>query len=90
MTTPRLVLVEWEDASVVDDSTWVAKKNMPEAHPIIFQQVGWLLEWTPAHLVMTEAMGDEMMAARNRIPSGMVRSVHVFDAADGKKLKRPA
>lgn len=88
MDAPLLVLVEWEDASVADDGTWVSKKDLPEAKPVIFQQAGWLLEWTEQHLLLTEALGDELMAARNRIPAGMVRAVYTFPTAAGKRLKR--
>jgi hypothetical protein len=29
----RLVLVEWEDAAIIDDSTWGAKRPLPPRKP---------------------------------------------------------
>jgi hypothetical protein len=75
MTTPRLVLVEWEDASATDESTWLARESAPDMPPVIFQQVGWLIEQTDAHLILTCALSDKLMAARDRIPAGMVRKI---------------
>lgn len=69
------VLVEWEDASVLDNETWVARASAPEAKATIFSQVGFLLEDTPEHVVITCTMGDTLMGARTRIPRGMVRSI---------------
>lgn len=72
---PKIVLVEWEDASVLDRETWVDKASAPKAKATIFSQVGFLLESTREHVVLTCTMGDELMGARTRIPRGMVRSV---------------
>jgi len=71
----KIVLVEWEDASVLDTETWVARASAPEARATVFSQVGFLLEDTPAHVVLTCTMGEQLMGARTRIPRGMVRSV---------------
>lgn len=84
--TPQLVLVEWEDASVVDSGTWVHREDAPPAQPEVFQQVGWMLELTDAHVVITASLSHKLMSARDRIPRGMVRSIHVFDVADGKPM----
>ncbi len=89
MKNPKLVLVEWEDASVVDDDTWVHRETAPKAEPVIFQQVGWLIEVTAEHLVLASCLSHEIMSARDRIPRGMVRSVHVFDPAFGKAYRLP-
>jgi hypothetical protein len=86
---PLLGLVEWEDASVVDDGTWTDRKNPPKAEPIIFQQVGWLLEVTSEHVVMAACMSSEIISARDRIPRGMVRSIHTFDPAFGQPFRMP-
>ena len=84
-----LALVEWEDASIVDDGTWLDRATAPKAEPIIFQQVGWLLEATAEHVVLAACMGAEIMSARDRIPRGMVRSIYVFDPAYGEPYKLP-
>ncbi len=86
---PPLVLVVWEDASQVDDSVWVDMKTMPTATAIVFQQVGWLLELTRQHVVLSACLGAEIMSARDRIPRGMVRSITVFDPAAGVPYKAP-
>lgn len=69
------VLVEWEDASVLDTETWVDRASAKEARATIFSQVGFLLEDTKEHIVLTCTMGDTLMGARTRIPRGMVRSI---------------
>ncbi len=87
--THTLALVEWEDASIVDDATWVDRADMPPAHPIVFQQVGWLLEVTSDHVVMTACVSDGIISARDRIPRGMVRSITKLDPAFGEPYKMP-
>lgn len=72
---PRIALVEWEDASVLDDSTWVDKATAPEPEATVFQQVGWLLAATRKHVVLTCTNGSRLMGARTRIPRGMVRKI---------------
>jgi hypothetical protein len=89
VSMPPLVLVHWEDASVVDDGTWVAVHDMPVASPVMFQQVGWLLEMTKEHVVLSACLGAEHISARDRIPRGMVRSITVFDPAYGEPYKAP-
>jgi hypothetical protein len=84
-----LVLVTWEDASVVDEGTWADRHTAPKAEPIVFQQVGWLLEATADHVVLTACMSADIISARDRIPRGMVRSIHTFDPAFGELYKLP-
>lgn len=81
---PRLVLVEWEDASATDDQTWLARDGAPDMPPVIFQQVGWLIEETDAHVILTCALSDKLMAARDRIPRGMVRRIIGLNAGRRK------
>lgn len=85
--TPQLVLVEWEDASQVDEGPWVQRSGAEAPTAVLFKTAGWLLELTRSHVVLTATMGDHLMAPRDRIPRGMVRSIHVFDAADGKPMQ---
>lgn len=87
MTEPCLVLVEWEDASAADDGHgWIARKDAVVAEMVTFQQVGWLLEHTAEHVVMTEALSKDLMAPRTRIPVGMVRAMYSFPVKSGKRV----
>lgn len=74
----RLVRVIWEDASVVDEGTWISRDGLKQAEPVIFDQVGWLMEITPAHVVLSECVGKDLIAPRTRIPAGMVRSIREY------------
>ncbi len=74
----RPVLVEWEDASVEDIGPWVDQENAKPLVAKVFRQVGFLLEDTPECIVLTcamERLGSGLMASRERIPRGMVRSI---------------
>ena len=86
---PPLVLCVWEDASVVDEHVWANISGAPKAEAIVFQQVGWLLEMTKQHVVLSACLGTEIMSARDRIPRGMVRSITVFDPSSGQPYKAP-
>lgn len=81
-----MVLVEWEDASATDDSTWVDRSSAPAMPAVIFQQVGWLLEQTDEHLIMTCALSEKMMAARDRIPAGMVKRIVPLSKATRRRV----
>lgn len=73
----KLVLVTWEDASQ-EPGTWVDVDTTEPMVPIIFEQVGFLVCQTPTEIVLTQALqtgGKGLMAARQRIPAGMVRSI---------------
>lgn len=75
---PKAVLVVWEDAHS-EDGPWVATDTMKPLVPMVFAQVGWLVEEDDSCVVLSsavEASGDsKIIAARERIPRGMVRSV---------------
>ena len=73
--SPRLVLVEWEDASATDPQTWVDRESAAPMPAVIFQQAGWLIEQTADHVILSCALSETMMAARDRIPMGMVRRI---------------
>ena len=85
----KLVLVEWEDASIADDGPWVLRSEAKEPKARIFKQVGWLVSLDADAIVLTCAADDDLMAARDRIPRGMVLSVHEIDPAAGKRLRLP-
>lgn len=74
----RPVLLVWEDASVEDVGPWVDQEDCKPLAPKVFHQLGFLLEETPEHVILTHAMegpGKGLMASRERIPRGMVRSI---------------
>lgn len=85
----RLVRVIWEDASIVDEGTWVAKEGMKTPDVIVFDQVGWLFELTDAHVVLSSCVGKDLIGPRDRIPAGMVRSIMEFDQAAGSAVPIP-
>ncbi len=89
MTEHPIVLLCWEDASIVDDETWVDRKTASKVEPVVFQQVGWLVEITPEHVVLAACISPEIMSARDRIPRGMVRSITKLDPAFGEPFKMP-
>lgn len=76
----KLVLVIWEDASQ-EAGPWVAMPASAPMAPRVFKQVGWLTSMTRKEIVLTQAIEDiqagevGLMAARERIPRGMVRSI---------------
>lgn len=71
---PPLVLVQWEDAKVVDDSAWVENKDH-DYKPHIVYQTGFLLADTPEGVILTQAWNPSLVGARDQIPRGMIRSV---------------
>jgi hypothetical protein len=90
MTKPlRLVRVVWEDASVVDDGTWVTRADAPPPEAVIFNDLGWLLDLTPEHVVLSASVGRLLMGPRLRIPAGMVKSITEFDVQSGTPVSIP-
>lgn len=74
MTAPYMVLVEWEDAKVLDDSAWAENKDHIYK-PHIFLSVGFLLHDGPDGVILTSAYSDSLVAARDQIPRSMIRKV---------------
>ena len=85
----RLVRVIWEDASIVDDGTWVDRSTTTKPEAIVFDQIGWLMELTSEHVVLSSCVGRTLMGARDRIPAGMVRSIHEYETESGEPVKVP-
>lgn len=75
---PQLVLVEWEDASVLDSAAWADNENH-NYKPKHFFSIGFLLYDGKEGIILTSAWSQETVAARDQIPRGMIRKV--------KKLK---
>ena len=85
---PPLVLVEWEDARVMDSDTWVPNEGAHAYAPQIHHQVGFLLSKTRRGLVLASTWSPEMTSARDSIPAGMVRSItHLRPSAEGGTRK---
>jgi hypothetical protein len=81
--------VEWEDA-VAEAGPWV-DRNSPPMTPKVFLQVGWLLEDTRDAIVLTHAVepdGTGLVAARERIPRGMVRKIRALTPMGPVKKRR--
>ena len=85
----KLVMVEWEDASVVDSETWVHKEGMAPAPAVVFHTVGWLHELTHEAVVLTDTTGKDHIGPRQRIPAGMVRRITEFGPDNGTPLLIP-
>lgn len=79
----QAVYVEWEDASNADGGeTWVFRKGVAAAKPVVFKQLGFLHSVDEHAVVLTEAYSTELMAPRTRIPAGMVRRFIELDIPD--------
>lgn len=85
----KLVLVQWEDASVLDDGAWVERDSAPAPEPKVFTQVGFLVSANERELILTQAFDERTMAARERIPRGMVVRIVELDPNAGKPLRLP-
>ena len=85
----KLVLVEWEDASVLDHGAWVERDAAPEPEAKVFTQVGFLVSANERELILTQAYDETTMAARERIPRGMVLSIVELDPAAGRPMRLP-
>jgi hypothetical protein len=80
--------VEWEDAWVDADGPWVDQEACKPMEAKIFRQLGFLLEDNDDCIVLTHAMegpGKGLMASRERIPRGMVRSITELAPKRGRK-----
>jgi hypothetical protein len=76
-----MVLVEWEDALVVDDgAAWVENKPA-EYSPHIVQSVGFLVLDDPQGIQITQAWHPKLIAVRDQIPRAMIRSITPLAAA---------
>lgn len=74
MKDPRIAIVEWEDASD-DEETWLYRKNTPAAEVVVHRQVGFVLAVNKTEVLLTSTVSEKLLAARTRIPRGMVRSI---------------
>lgn len=72
----KAVCVVWEDAST-EPGTWIYVEGATPLQAKVFSQIGWLHSEDEHCVVLTSAVDEEgsVMAARERIPRGMVRSI---------------
>jgi hypothetical protein len=78
-TAPPLVMVTWEDATLLDTGAWADNKDHKYS-PKTFISVGFLLYDGKEGLILTSAWSPDMVAARDQIPRGMVRKVQKLRA----------
>lgn len=76
---PPLVLVTWEDAKVMDDAAWTNNSDH-DYKSLVFESVGFLLSDTPEGVILTSAWSEEIVAARDQIPRGMILKVRKLKA----------
>jgi hypothetical protein len=73
-TAPPLVLVTWEDATLLDQTAWAENRDHKYA-PKLFISVGFLLYDGKEGIILTSAWSVDTVAARDQIPRGMIRSI---------------
>jgi hypothetical protein len=71
---PPLVLVQWEDATLLDHGAWAENKDHKYA-PKLFISVGFLLYEGKEGVILTSAWSVDTVATRDQIPKGMIRSI---------------
>jgi hypothetical protein len=74
MMPPPIVLCVWEDAKTLDSGAW-AENSPAEFRPHLVSQVGYLVHQSDQGIILTQAWHPELIAARDQIPAGMIRSV---------------
>lgn len=85
---PPVVMVEWEDAKVLDSGPWAETDQEHTYKKHIVHQVGFLLAHTEDGLILTQSWHPELVAARDQIPLGMVRSITPLAPVMPKGRKR--
>lgn len=77
----------WEDAKCIDVGPWTANADHKyEAHMV--HQVGFLLHHDEHGVILTQAWHPELVAARDQIPVGMIRSMTLLQAAPEPRKRR--
>lgn len=86
MTPPPVVCVCWEDAKVKDSGPWAENRDHTYEKHLVFQ-VGFLLSDTDDGLILTQGWHPELVAARDQIPRGMVRSITYLEPVKTRRRK---
>lgn len=85
MSTPPVVLCEWEDATILDHGPWTVPPESAEYTPRIFLQVGFLVGDQPEGIQLSEAWSDGCIAPRTQIPRGMIRRLVHLTPKKGRR-----
>lgn len=72
---PPLMLIEWEDATALDDERWVDVKEKWEYDPAIIKTVAYVLLNCPKGLIVTSHWCPEHTGPVDQIPRGMIRKI---------------
>lgn len=72
---PPLVLVEWEDAARLDDTTWAVNTPITKSEAVLFQTIGFLLHADEDRIIVTGSWSPDTIGPRDQIPRGMVRKI---------------
>lgn len=73
-TAPPLVMIVWEDATMLDCEAWAPNKDHRYS-PKHFVSVGFLLYDGKEGVILTSAWSPDTVAARDQVPRGMIRSI---------------
>jgi hypothetical protein len=83
---PPAVAISWEDASA-DGGAWVDNKEHAYK-PKMFVTVGFLLYDGDDGVTVTSSWSEDMVAARDMIPRGMIHSVTFLEPVKAKRARR--
>lgn len=72
--TPKLALIEWEDARCLDAEQWCTEWDH-SYRPLIVKSVGFVLSESKEGYVITAAWSEECIGPRDQIPRAMVRKI---------------
>ncbi|MBA3588219.1 hypothetical protein [Methylibium sp.] len=84
MTPPKLIMVRWEDAKVIEGGTWC--ENKPRVYePHVFVQIGFLTLDAPEGIHLVAAWHPEQTSPPDQIPRAMIREMVELVPKIGKK-----
>jgi hypothetical protein len=75
---PPIVHVVWEDATELDATAWVHETaHAYKTDEAVIHSVGFLLDDNPKGVVISSAWAEDgqMVARREQIPRGMIRTI---------------
>ena len=76
MTARPLVMIDWEDAKLIDsEATWVDADAETKYEALVVRTVGFVLSDTPEGVILTHSLSPVVMAPRDQIPRGMIRKI---------------
>lgn len=87
MNPPPIVLCVWEDAKSIDDGVWAENKDHTYKTHLV-HQVGYLLAHTEQGVILSSAWHPELVACRDQIPLGMIRSMQILEPAKPTRKRK--